>query len=217
MKKQVLFGVLAALLLLQVPSHDQDLWTASLIKAKSIAAHSRAELFRAARRGDPRRRLDQGHPRHPRPPLLFPRSLELLADARGLHGQVLRHGHADPEAGRQHRRYRAHRGRAGPSPGHPAGRHHLPHRRRIDGPALELRRHAEAPGDRKGIEGHRHLRPRGRQALRSDHRPRGDPPPERPVRLPPPGRHRLHLRPELRRGDARASSRTPWPSSPARA
>jgi len=38
MKKQVLFGVLAALLLLQVPSHDQDLWTASLIKAKSIAA-----------------------------------------------------------------------------------------------------------------------------------------------------------------------------------
>jgi carboxyl-terminal processing protease len=37
MKKQAYLGVLAALLLLQVPSHDQDLWSASLVKARAIA------------------------------------------------------------------------------------------------------------------------------------------------------------------------------------
>jgi carboxyl-terminal processing protease len=37
MNKKALLGFLAALLLLQVPSHDQDLWTASLVKARAIA------------------------------------------------------------------------------------------------------------------------------------------------------------------------------------
>jgi len=37
MKKRLILGTLAALVLLQVPSHDQDLWTASLMKARSIA------------------------------------------------------------------------------------------------------------------------------------------------------------------------------------
>jgi len=40
MKKRLMFGALAiaaALVLLQVPSHDQDLWSASLAKAKAIA------------------------------------------------------------------------------------------------------------------------------------------------------------------------------------
>lgn len=38
MKKRVPFLVLAALVLLQTPSHDEDLWAASLAKARSIAA-----------------------------------------------------------------------------------------------------------------------------------------------------------------------------------
>ena len=37
MKKRLVPLVLTALALLQVPSHDQDLWTASLLKARSIA------------------------------------------------------------------------------------------------------------------------------------------------------------------------------------
>src|SRR4030042_6289286 len=37
MKKRLVPLVLMALVLLQVPSHDQDLWTASLLKARSIA------------------------------------------------------------------------------------------------------------------------------------------------------------------------------------
>jgi len=38
MKKRAIFFVLAALVLMQTPSHDQDLWTAALAKARSIAA-----------------------------------------------------------------------------------------------------------------------------------------------------------------------------------
>jgi carboxyl-terminal processing protease len=37
MKKRLIPLVLTALVLLQIPSHDQDLWTASLLKARSIA------------------------------------------------------------------------------------------------------------------------------------------------------------------------------------
>src|SRR5512136_3014651 len=37
MKKGLILGATAALVLLQVPSHDQDLWTASLAKAEMIA------------------------------------------------------------------------------------------------------------------------------------------------------------------------------------
>jgi carboxyl-terminal processing protease len=38
MKKRAIFFVLAALVLMQTPSHDQDLWAAALAKARSIAA-----------------------------------------------------------------------------------------------------------------------------------------------------------------------------------
>jgi len=37
MKKRVIFFVLAALVLMQTPSHDQDLWAAALAKARAIA------------------------------------------------------------------------------------------------------------------------------------------------------------------------------------
>ena len=37
MKKRLIPFVLALLVLLQTPSHDQDLWTASLAKARAIA------------------------------------------------------------------------------------------------------------------------------------------------------------------------------------
>jgi carboxyl-terminal processing protease len=47
MKKQAVFGVLAALLLLQLPSHNEDLWAASLVKAKTIAAILEQNYFEA--------------------------------------------------------------------------------------------------------------------------------------------------------------------------
>jgi carboxyl-terminal processing protease len=46
MKKRLVLSVLAAVVLLQTPSHDQDLWTASLAKARSIAAVLEESYYR---------------------------------------------------------------------------------------------------------------------------------------------------------------------------
>ena len=84
MKKAIL-PLILALVVLPAPSRDEDLWSAALTKARDDRRPPRGELLQAARGGGPGRGLDQGHPGHARPPLLFPRPLELLPDARGLY------------------------------------------------------------------------------------------------------------------------------------
>ncbi|MCK7492009.1 MAG: PDZ domain-containing protein [Comamonadaceae bacterium] len=203
MKKRTALLILAACSVLQVrPSHDEDLWAAAPGQGPSHRRPPRGQLLQAARRGGrwpwPRSRarwtrsIPTPTSSTPRASPGCARTTRASTSASGM--QIQKQGDAIVVIA--------------PIEGGPAWRlgiqpgdvitHIDGEIDRADLRATTPCRSSAAPKGTKVTV--TFVREGAGQAVRPDHHPRGDPAPERPVRLPPRRRRRLRLRPQLRRG-----------------
>ncbi len=202
MKKNTLFLICAAVLLLQIPSHDEDLWSASLTKSRTIAGVLEKSYFKPLEEEDLAVAAIKGtlDTLDPHSYFLDPSSFSRMREDYtgkyyGTGMQIQKQGEAivviaPIEGGPAHR--------LGILPGDIISH--------IDGestvPISSYDAMQKLRGTEKGTKVTVTFVREGGEAVRPDHRPRGDPAPERPLLLPPRRRHRLHLHPELRRRDA---------------
>ncbi len=194
----------------RLPSHDQDQWSAALAKARTIAGILEAELLQAARRAAAGLASIKGTL-----DTLDPHSYFLDPESFSRHAGGVHRANTTGSASRSRNRATtsssSRRSKAGPAyrlgilPGDIISR--------INGETTVPLSSYDAMQKLRGEKGTKVtitiVRDGAGQAVRADNHPRGDPAPERPLRLHAGRRRRLRLHPEFRRGNAPRARRRP--------